>query len=585
MMIGCSTPMKSGGKGGSPGSGGMVGTGGSLLGGSTGAGTGGTGGISSAVGGASITGTAGTSSASLSVDRATLNIGTIDLGSTTVATLVVANPGGGPSGVIAVSTTAGMTATGCTSVLDAKGSCTLTISVTPAVAGAFGGTVTITANPGALTPLIISVVAIVAGGSFSVSPASIDLGEIQRGVPVPKQTITVFTSGAISGLTIGMTGEDVSIDRSATTCSATLAAGASCIVVVNFTAVTTGSKSDGIIISTGGKIVTVPITANAQNSGSLLVSPSTTQSFAVMMGQASPAITFTVENLGDIGLGDIAVKVTGSNASDFTASDSCSPLPMRGVCVFSVVFNPSLDSAAATRYANLVVTDTRDIAGTAAIPLIGNLYTPGGLTINPSTSDLGWTVVGSTGSVTVFTIVNTSDGDSGTLKATLSNPEFSITNDTCSGASIAKMKSCTLGIAFKPVTSGVKSAILTVKGSDNNPVVKMLLAAGTTSGGPRAEPSFIDFGSVSVNQTSPVKTVTLKNTSGVSSGTLLLSSKGSSAAFPISSTTCTGPLSPDTSCSFAVAFAPTEPGTMAATFTINDNIFTTQVAVIGTGTP
>jgi len=97
------------------------------------------------------------------------------------------------------------------------------------------------------------------------------------------------------------------------------------------------------------------------------------------------------------------------------------------------------------------------------VALVDTHATASSLAISPSTTDLGSAMVGTTGTATVFTVVNTGDLPSGALKVVTSSIEFFVANDTCSGSSLIKGDACTFSLALKPVTAGPKkTATLTV---------------------------------------------------------------------------------------------------------------------------
>ena len=416
--------------------------------------------------------------AALNLDKSTVNLGALDVGVTGVATVTVTNTGRVASGVLVVTSSAGVTATGCSDSLSAGASCTLTITATPTAAGGFSGTVLITANPGAITPLVVFVIAPGGFGEWSVTPSAFDLGDITVGVATPKQTITITAKGAPLGdLAIGTSGADVSIDKAATTCTATLATNTSCVVVVDFLATTCGSKSDAIVLSAGGangKIVTLPITARALPPVHLVISPSTRQAFA-----DGATLTFGVANSGDTPTGLVTAAVTGPYAFDFTITNStCLVLAPLAGCTISIAYHPVSVDAGAGRIASLVVTDAGTCDSSVAVALVDTHYVA--LALYPSTTELFSALVGTTGTTAVFTVVNDGDVPSGALGVGTSSIEFLVANDTCSGATIIPNGSCTFSLAFKPVTAGPpRTATLTV--SDGTSTVER---AVTGLGGP-----------------------------------------------------------------------------------------------------
>lgn len=104
----------------------------------------------------------------------------IELGSSGVATVVVTNSGNAASGALAVVTGAEVTTSGCYGALAPAATCSLTITATPTTLGQFSSSVSIWASPGALTPIQITVSAVVMSPllitSFNASPTVVSSG-------------------------------------------------------------------------------------------------------------------------------------------------------------------------------------------------------------------------------------------------------------------------------------------------------------------------------------------------------------------------------------------------------------------------
>ena len=190
----------------------------------------------------------------------------IELGESATTTAVVTNQGTAPSGVLQVSAGAGLAVTGCVGVLPARRSCTLTITMTPTRAGTFRGTFSVTADPGALTPLEVIVGTSV--DLFKVSPEKLELGSIAVN-GTAKRTITITAVGDLNTLMVTSTNApDMTIDTTGT-CTMTLATGASCTADVTFHAGTeVGARRESIVVSankaadpTDYLTVGIPITA------------------------------------------------------------------------------------------------------------------------------------------------------------------------------------------------------------------------------------------------------------------------------------------------------------------------------------
>ena len=171
----------------------------------------------------------------------------IELGESATTTAVVTNQGTAPSGVLQVSAGAGLAVTGCVGVLPARRACTLTITMTPTRAGTFRSTVSVTADPGAVTPLEVIVGTSV--DLFKVSPEKLELGSI----PVngtAKRTITIAAVGDLNTLMVTSNNAPSVTIETTGTCTMTLAAGASCTADVTFHAGTSlGSTRESIVAS------------------------------------------------------------------------------------------------------------------------------------------------------------------------------------------------------------------------------------------------------------------------------------------------------------------------------------------------
>jgi hypothetical protein len=316
---------------------------------------------------------------------------------------------------------------------------------------------------------------------LTVSPSSIDLGNLLVGAVAPMLTINITALTAISDLYVGLNGMDILKDATST-CTSTLAAGTSCTVVVNFAASTRGPKSDSVSVSAGGvngTFESVPITAVAQNPAKLMISPSSQQSFVTTVGVPSSPIVFGIANGGDVVTGPLSFGIVGTNAQDFTGTATgCSLLASLGECSVSVVFTPKAPSATA-EYATLTVTDDGPGASSVSVGLSGTARSPVDLTIAPAATDFGSVSVGAASAVSTFTITNSGDTASGALTVGITAPEFVKVADTCTGVSLAKAATCTVGIQFKPTSVGAKSGFLVVSGASGTPAVDAITGTGT----------------------------------------------------------------------------------------------------------
>lgn len=210
-------------------------------------------------------------------------------------------------------------------------------------------------------------------------------------------------------------------------------------------------------------------------SGQLYAGPTSLQ-FSTLTTTASSAQTVNVMNMGSGAMLINSISATGSNASDFTVSNTCGTVVSAGSrCSVSVVFA----SATAGTFTSPLVINTN--AGTTQIALTGAAVVPTpSVSVSPSTLAFGAVAASSSTSKTV-TLTN-----SGTAPATLSS--FSITgtnanlfseSSTC-GTTLAVSASCMVSVSFAPLVSGSYSATLNLPDSDTTATQSVALSATAT---------------------------------------------------------------------------------------------------------
>jgi len=176
-------------------------------------------------------------------------------------------------------------------------------------------------------------------------------------------------------------------------------------------------------------------------------------------------------------------------------------------------------------------------------------------------------------------IVNTGDAPLAISSIAITGPnsgDFIAVNPApCLASPISPGSFCSFEVQFTPNLVGAEGAFLSV--TDNapgNPQVLALLGAGL---GPLAvaSPPSINFGSVPAGATSPppFPSATLTNTGNQPLQIANFSFSGDVAQFSLGGNTCTAPnvLSPGSSCTVQLSFAPSAPGTFNANLNFTDN--------------
>ena len=215
--------------------------------------------------------------------------------------------------------------------------------------------------------------------SFAVSPQSVDLGNPLVGTSVQLR-FDITAAQTLVDLSVRLGGNQLSMDATST-CTANLAEGATCSMVVNFGASKSGLGNDSLIVSAAGDTVVVPVQSRVRTLAELLISPPVAQ-FSATMGTASSSFTFTIINEGASASGPLVVAVSGVDAWLFSiVNSSCtSPLEASAMCMVTLVFNPRVADGGAVpptiATATLTATDTGMSASVVSAPLTGKVTSP-----------------------------------------------------------------------------------------------------------------------------------------------------------------------------------------------------------------
>jgi sugar lactone lactonase YvrE len=185
---------------------------------------------------------------------ATLNFGSLPVGTTSTAkTATLSNTGGVPQGISSFgffgpNTSSFSQTNNCGISLAAGASCTISITCTPSASGALGANLGVNfPSPEPQESVALSCTgAVAAAPQATLTPASADFGSLASGTTSPAQTFTLSNPGnatlSISGITLaGTNASDFAIATN--TCGESLAASASCSIAITFTPSATGSFS------------------------------------------------------------------------------------------------------------------------------------------------------------------------------------------------------------------------------------------------------------------------------------------------------------------------------------------------------
>ena len=196
--------------------------------------------------------------------------------------------------------------------------------------------------------------------SISLSPVNLSFGN-QRldSCSSPQSVLLANTGNATLTITsLAITGANAGDFAQTNTCGSSVGAGANCTINVTFTPIASGTRTASVTITdnANGSPQAVSLTGTGASSTptvSLSVSSLAFGSQPVDVTSSSQAATLT--NTGGASLGITSIALTGTNAGDFSQTNTCGNSVGAGAkCTIAVMFTPS---AAGNRAASLSITD------------------------------------------------------------------------------------------------------------------------------------------------------------------------------------------------------------------------------------
>jgi hypothetical protein len=263
-----------------------------------------------------------------------------------------------------------------------------------------------------------------------------------------------------------------------------------------------------------------------------------------LVGTTSAPNQVTLSNPSGLALTISSIAVTGTNATDFSQTNTCGTgLAAGASCTITVTFKPTQTGP---RTASVTITD--NAAGSPqTIGLSGTGLASGpNATRSPTSLTFATQFVGTSSSAQSVTLTNYGT-TALSITSIAASGDFSQTN-TC-GSSLAAEASCTISVTFKPTQRATRTGTLSI--TDNaagSPQTVSLTGTGTVV---EFNPASLNFGSLGIGG-SKTLTTTLSNTG---STTLSISSITITGSTTFSQTnTCGTSVAAGGSCTISVTF-------------------------------
>jgi len=302
------------------------------------------------------------------------------------------------------------------------------------------------------------------------------------------------------------------------------------------------------------------------------------------VGNASAAQVVTLSNSGGA-LSISSIAVTGTNAGDFSQSNTCGSSVAGGAnCTISVTFKPT---AAGSRSAAVSITDNAT-GSPQTVSLSGTgTATPPGVSLSTSSVNFGNQAVNTSSGAQTVTLSNTGGSSLSITGIAISGTnagDFTQSN-TC-GTSVGAGANCTISVTFKPTAAGSRTGTMSI--TDNaagSPQSVALSGTGVVSN-VSLSASSLNFSGQIVGSSSSAQAVTLSNSGSAALSISSLGVGGANAGDFSKTDNCGASVAAGGNCTINVTFKPTVAGSRVGAVTITDNAAGSpqSVSLTGAGT-
>jgi hypothetical protein len=195
---------------------------------------------------------------------------------------------------------------------------------------------------------------------------------------------------------------------------------------------------------------------------------------------------FVVTNSGGVASGTITVALSGTNMSDFSLGmDGCTgtTLAAGANCTVNAHFSPS---ATSTGPESATLMATAAPGGSASANLTANAIVPAAISFDVTAASFGYGYWGYVSPPITLKLTNSGGSDSGMVTLTLGGTapgQYIVSQDNCTGTSLASGGSCTVNAQFAPSngTYGWQVATITADSTAGGTAVVTLY--GNANGG------------------------------------------------------------------------------------------------------
>jgi hypothetical protein len=296
------------------------------------------------------------------------------------------------------------------------------------------------------------------------------------------------------------------------------------------------------------------------------------------VGTRSQPQTATLVNADALPLPVTDIKISGTNAQQFSQTNNCpASIPVGGSCQIQVTFAPKSQG---NKSASLSVTYTGP-GSPQSVALTGTGVGTTSVSLTPSKLAFANRMVNTTSAPQTATLTNTGS-EPVTISSISTALPFSQTNNCPSMLPVGQ--NCQIQVTFEPTTIGLANGTLSVTdNAPNSPQTVALSGVGTKI---TLSPIGVNFGNQKVGTSSNPVPIALSNQGTVTLNISQIAIGGTNPGDFSQTNNCGSSLGPGDQCTIEVTFTPTQKGARAAKLQVNDDVEPTpqEAALGGTGT-
>jgi len=481
------------------------------------------------------------------------------------------------------------------STLAVGASCPAVITFVPQAVGTQTATMTVSDNAGSQTATLTGVGASANAPAVTLTPTSIAFASTPEGGETAAQLVTVKNSGtaALAITSIAVAGTNpTDFLKTATTCTSSLAAGASCTVSVAFKPLATGAFAATLAVTdnAAGSPQSVTLTGTGTATAPAVSLTPTALTFAATPEETQTAAqVVTLKNTGSATLDITTIVITGTNLASFvkTATTCGTTLTAGSSCTISVAMKPIATGALTATLE--VIDNATGTPQTVKLTGTGTSVTAPVVSLTPTSIAFGAENIGVASATQPVTVKNIGTATLNLTGVTLTgtNPtSFVDVTNTC-GTTLTVGSSCVVLVEMKPAVAGALTAnlsfadnaagtpqVVKLSGTGNAPLVPIITLSATAL----AYPNTI------VGTTSDAQILTVKNTGGAAATLSKIALAGTNPTDFELLNGCGTTLPASGYCYVYVAFKPATAAAFTATVSITDNAAGSPQAVKLTGT-